>query len=94
MSDTTLTAANYTYCYYVFRTRQAGVAEIYDPIKCLYVYNSYCLEQKLLKEIYSVEFSFLDDAIAHINAEFGNWEFRNIMLKKSACNGCDNAKAH
>ncbi|MDE3269114.1 MAG: hypothetical protein OYH77_02390 [Pseudomonadota bacterium] len=92
MSDTHLTTLNYTYCYYVFRSRQAGVTAIYDPTQQLYVYNSYCLEQKLLKEIYSIEFGFLDDALAHINTEFGNWEFRNILLKKPACNGCDNAQ--
>ena len=92
MQKQTLTTENYTHCYYCFRTRQAGISEIYDPKSETYAYNSYCLEQELTKEIYSVEFNFLEDAIEHINEEFGNWEFRDLSLKKQECGSCDNAK--
>ena len=85
-----LASENYTYCFFRFRDRQAGVTEIFDPLANLYRYNSYCLEQKLLKEIYSAEFAFLEDALAHTNAEFGNWEFQDITLKKSDCASCQN----
>ena len=85
-----LTAQNYSWCFFKFRDRQAGITVIYDPAAASYHYNSYCLEQKLLKEIYSKEFTFLDDALAHTNLEFGNWEFQDLSLKKPACGSCDN----
>ncbi len=85
-----LTAQNYGWCSFKFRDRQAGVTEIYDPLAKCYRYNSYCLEQKLLKEIYSKEFAFLDDALTHTNGEFGNWEFQDLSLKKPACGSCAN----
>ena len=85
-----LTAQNYGWCLFKFRDRQAGVTEIYDPAAECYHYNSYCLEQKLLKEIYTREFAFLDDALEHTNLEFGNWEFQDLNLKKPACGSCNN----
>ena len=72
------------------RPVKQGVTEIYDPVAKCYRYNSYCLEQKLLKEIYSQEFDFLDDALGHSNLEFGNWEFQDLSLKKPACGSCAN----
>ena len=85
-----LTAENYSWCVFKFRDRQAGVSEIYDPEEERYRYNSYCLEQKLLKEIYTQEYAFLDDALEHTNLEFGNWEFQDLSLKKPACGSCAN----
>ncbi len=85
-----LTTQNYGWCFFKFRDRQAGVTEIYDPAAECYHYNSCCLEQKLLKEIYTREFAFLDDALEHANLEFGNWEFQDLSLKKPACGSCDN----
>ena len=85
-----LTPHNYGWCVFKFRERQAGVTEIYDPGAECYHYNSYCLEQKLLKEIYTREFAFLDDALEHSNREFGNWEFQDLSLKKPACGSCAN----
>lgn len=85
-----LTADNYGWCFFKFRDRQAGVTAIYDPVAECYRYNSYCLEQKLLQEIYTQEFAFLDDALANTNLEFGNWEFQDLSWKKTACGSCAN----
>lgn len=85
-----LTVDNYGWCFFKFRDRQAGVSEIYDPEEGRYRYNAYCLEQKLLKEIYTQEYAFLDDALEHTNLEFGNWEFQDLSLKKPACGSCAN----
>ena len=85
-----LTTQNYSWCFFKFRDRQAGVAEVYNPHTQHYRYNAYCLEQKLLKEIYTQEFDFLEDALEHTNLEFGNWEFHDLSLKKPACGSCAN----
>jgi hypothetical protein len=78
---------NYTYTVLVFRDRQAGVSEVYDPIEDRFFYNSYCLEKKLMKELYSREFAFLDDALSHINDEFGTWQSESFDQKKG-CGSC------
>lgn len=85
-----LTTDNYSHCFFRFRDRQAGVSEVYDPDDGLYRYNCYCVEQTILKELYTVEFSFLEDALVHINSEFGNWEFCDFAPQKSECGSCQN----
>ena len=86
----TLTADNYSHCFFRFRDRQAGISEIYDPDSELYRYNCYCVEQTVLKELYTLEFAFLDDALVHINDEFGNWEFCDFAPQKNECGSCQN----
>ena len=39
---------NYGHSVLVFRDRQAGVSEIYDPEADRYSYNAYCMEKKLV----------------------------------------------
>ena len=83
-----LTQDNYMDQAFVFRTRQAGVSLIFDPAHERYVYNAYCLETKLLKELFTQEFHDLEAAIARINDEFGNWELKAVGEDKSGCGSC------
>ena len=72
-----------------FRNRQAGVSLIYDPISQKYTYNAYCLEIEIMKELFTVEHDFLEDAISLINSEFGTWELKEIAKqKKKGCGSC------
>ena len=82
-----LTVDNYTTTVLVFRDRQAGVSEVFDPDTGTYSYNAYCLEKKLLKELYTAEYDFLDDALGAINGEFGNWATESFE-KKKGCSDC------
>ncbi len=84
---TKITQQNYSDSVLVFRDRQAGVSEIYDPHTSSYTYNAYCLEKKLIKELWSSEFDFLEDAINRVNEEFGSWEIENFEPKKG-CGSC------
>ena len=84
--DTKLTEENYLTKVFQFRDRQAGVSEIYDPTTETYTYNAYCLEKKLMKELFTVEHDFLTDAIDLINDEFGTWEL--VDLNDSGCGSC------
>lgn len=68
-----LTADNYDHTILIFRDRQAGVSEIYDPDTGCYSYNAYCLETQLMKELFTCEYEFLSDALEVINDEFGTW---------------------
>tara|TARA_B100001094_G_scaffold332662_1_gene405730 strand:- start:336 stop:617 length:282 start_codon:yes stop_codon:yes gene_type:complete len=89
MSDKKLTEDNYSYKAFYFRDRQAGVSEVYNPHSGSYTYNAYCLETKIVKELFSSESDFLEDALNIINDEFGNWELRDIAPdKKSGCGDC------
>ena len=81
-----LTESNYDHSVLVFRDRQAGVSEIYDPESGAFSYNAYCLEKKLMKELYTCEFDFLTDALEVINAEFGSWELEDFDQK--GCGSC------
>ena len=83
-----LTAENYTTSYKQFGDRQAGVGLVYSPEEDRYYYNAYCIEMKLLKELVSVEFEFLDDALEMINADFGPWKLEDYDKKKSGCGSC------
>lgn len=81
-----ITSSNYQSAALVFRDRQAGVSEIFDPISQKFRYNAYCLEKKLLKELFSAEYDFLDDAIVRINEEFGTWKLEDFS--NSGCGSC------
>lgn len=71
-----------------FQDRQAGISLIYDPFLERYTYNVYCLETKIMKELYSVEHDYLEDAITLINDEFGNWDLVELNPEKSGCSSC------
>lgn len=81
-----LTSENFLTKILRFRDRQAGVSLIFDPEDNCYTYNAYCLETKILQELYTVEYDFLDDALAAINDEFGSWELTD--LNPSGCGSC------
>lgn len=81
-----LTHENYSHSVLVFRDRQAGVTEIFDPETESYSYNAYCLEKKLLKELFTCEYEFLDDALIAINTEFGTWALESFDSK--GCGSC------
>ena len=82
-----LTEDNYTFSVLVFRDRQAGVSEIYDPESECFTYNAYCLEKKLVKELFTCEYDFLTDALEVINEEFGTWEVQTFD-KNKGCSSC------
>jgi len=71
---------NYGYSVLVFGDRQAGVSEIYDTETNGYSYNAYCMEKTLVKELYTCEYDFLDDALHAINKEFGTWELETLRI--------------
>ncbi|WP_141731056.1 tyrosine-protein phosphatase [Oligoflexus tunisiensis] len=73
---------------YRFEDRQAGVSLIYDPDDNIYTYNAYCLETHIMKELFTVEQEYLDDALDLINAEFGSWELVDLSGKSSGCGSC------
>lgn len=81
-----LTEENFSHTIFRFRDRQAGVSVIYDPDRNVYTYNAYCLETKIMKELFTVEHDFLSDAISMINDEFGSWEL--IDLDDKGCGSC------
>jgi len=82
-----LTADNFDHTILKFRDRQAGVSVIFDPESEVYSYNAYCLETKLMKELFTCEYEFLDDALECINEEFGTWETESFD-KKKGCSTC------
>ncbi|MCX6128375.1 MAG: hypothetical protein NTX25_04835 [Proteobacteria bacterium] len=88
MAAEQLNDENYLQKAFQFRDRQAGVSLIYDPYDQVYSYNAYCLETKLMKELFTVEQEYLEDAINLINAEFGSWELVDLTGKSSGCGTC------
>jgi hypothetical protein len=82
-----LTEDNFEYTILQFRERQAGISVIYDPELDRYTYNAYCIETKLLQELFTCEFEFLVDALNTINTEFGSWEKIDLSAKKG-CGSC------
>ena len=88
---TDLDASNYLEKAFMFRDRQAGVSTIYDGNEDRYVYNAYCLERKLLKDLVSKEYAYLDDALDYVNAEFGSWDLE--LLAEGAKKGCGSCAA-
>ena len=87
-TETILTEENYGHMALVFRDRQAGVAPIYDPFKETYTYNAYCLEKRLLKELWTKEFDYLVDALEAVNDEFDTWTLESLEEGKSGCGNC------
>lgn len=83
-----LTKDNYLDKYLFFRDRQAGVSLVYSPEDNLYYYNAYCLETKIMKELVSCEYDFLDDAIDMINTDFFGWELGSYEKEESGCGNC------
>lgn len=81
-----LTVDNYATTVLRFRDRQAGVSLVYDQDRSRFYYNSYCIEVKLLKELYACEFEYLDEALEHINSEFGSWDVEE--LEEKGCGSC------
>ncbi len=82
-----LTEDNYQEEVYVFGDRQAGISCIYNPEGDQFSYNAYCLEKKLLKELFSSEHEFLSEAIELINSEFGTWQIHKLDGSTS-CGSC------
>jgi len=73
--------------YLRFNDRQAGVSAVFCPSEQKFYYNAYCLEMKVLKELMSVEFEFLDDALDLINEEFSTWDTVDFEPEKG-CGSC------
>ncbi|MBI2602905.1 MAG: hypothetical protein HYW48_07610 [Deltaproteobacteria bacterium] len=84
----TLNENNYASSYLSFGQRQAGVSLVFSPEEQKFFYNAYCVEAKLLKELFSVEYEFLEDALETINQEFGQWELVEFEAKKKTCGDC------
>jgi hypothetical protein len=82
-----ITEENYSHSILQFRDRQAGVSVVFDPTADRFTYNAYCIEAKLLTELFTCEFEFLGDALETINSEFGQWELVDLS-KKSGCGSC------
>ena len=84
-----LTVDNYEDNCLFFGDRQAGISLVYCPEEELYLYNVYCLETKILKDLFSVECEYLDEALALVNEEFGSWELTAYdKNQKSSCGSC------
>ncbi len=83
-----LTEENFQDAALVFQDRQAGVSVVYDPDLKKYFYNAYCIEATLLKELFSCEYEFLEDALNVINSEFSTWSLKKLEEKKSGCGSC------
>lgn len=82
-----ITEENYDHTVLVFRDRQAGISEVYDPDSDRYSYNAYCLEKKLVKELFTREYAYLSDAVQAINEEFGTWKTETFDEEKG-CGSC------
>lgn len=82
-----LTEENFEHTILQFRDRQAGVSLVFDPFSQRYFYNAYCIEAKMLEELFSCEYEFLDEALNVVNSEFATWE-KVDLDKKSGCGSC------
>ncbi|MEY4630644.1 MAG: hypothetical protein RIQ81_764 [Pseudomonadota bacterium] len=82
-----ITEENFEFKVLQFRERQAGISLVFDPESSSWQYNAYCIETKLLKELFSCEHEFLEDALQLINSEFGTWELVDLSAKKG-CGSC------
>ncbi len=88
MNLSPLNSDNYLQSVFRFRDRQAGVSLIFNPEEKAYTYNAYCLETKIMKELFTVECDFLDEALEIINSEFGSWELVDLSNNNSGCGSC------
>ncbi|MBP6218540.1 MAG: hypothetical protein KA436_08140 [Oligoflexales bacterium] len=89
MNVRSLTEKNYDHSYLRFQDRQAGVSPVFAPDEGRFFYNVYCLELTLLREIFSFECEYLEDALQTVHEEFGGWELVSFEEKK----GCDTCVA-
>lgn len=87
MNGWKLTEENFSHAILQFRERQAGVSPVYDPENDSFSYNAYCVETKLLTELFTCEYEFLSDALHAVNEEFGQWELVDLSAK-SGCGSC------
>lgn len=87
-TESSLTPYNYLNKAFRFQARQAGVSLIFDPNTEQYTYNAYCLETEIMKELFTVEHDYLEDAIELVNQEFGNWELVDLGEEKTGCSSC------
>jgi len=87
-TENQLTQENYSSHFLRFQKRQAGISLIYSDKDSQFYYNAYCVETELLKELFSVEYEFLDDALKTINDEFSTWELIPYDKEKSSCSTC------
>ena len=80
---------NYQSHFLRFQKRQAGISLVFCPDREKYTYNTYCIESELLKELFSVEHDYLEDALTLLNDEFPTWELVSYESKqKSGCSSC------
>ncbi len=88
MATSQLTFDNFMQSVFQFNDRQAGVSLIFNPDTELFSYNAYCLETKIMKELFTVECDYLDEALNLINEEFGSWDLVDLSAKTSGCGSC------
>ena len=79
---------NFMQSVFRFNDRQAGVSLIFNPKTMSYTYNAYCLETKIMKELFTVECDFLEEALEIINNEFGSWDLVDLANSNSGCGTC------
>jgi len=79
---------NYDHHYLRFQDRQAGVSLTYCQEETRFYYNVYCIDLVSLKELFSVECEFLEDALELVHHEFGTWELVSYEKKKEGCSTC------
>lgn len=83
-----LTSSNFLHSYLCFQDREAGVSAIYCNQEQRYHYHAYCLETKLMRDLVSIEFNNLEEAISYINDEFASWSLKNFQPDKKGCSNC------
>ena len=84
-----ITEENYQSHFLRFQKRQAGISLVFCPEREKYTYNTYCIEAELLKELFSVEHDYLEDALKLLEDEFPTWELTPYeSKKKSGCSSC------
>lgn len=81
-----ITEENYDANFLRFQKRQAGIGLVFCPEEKQFFYNVYCMETELMKELFSVEYEFLTDAVEAVNSEFGTWEL--VPYEKKGCGTC------
>lgn len=84
-----LNETNFLHSCLAFESRQAGVSAIYSPEEQRFSYHAYCLETKLRKDLVSVEYQRLEDALDYINTEFAHWKMKSWDEgSKKSCGDC------
>ena len=87
-----LSESNFLHSCLLFEDRQAGVSAIYCPETSRFTYHAYCLETKIRKDLVSVEYECLEEALEYINEEFAHWKLKS--WERKAKKGCGDCKAH